>query len=185
MHRGVDLRERVDLGDPSKRAWRDRLAGAMAADVRLAVKRAGTLAVLDWYGGAPGSRASLRRAVSVGDPDLDLQAALAQAELQAGDWVQAQLVVDRVLASRRRAGLFHAVRGRACDGMGQPARSASSFALALKYAGDHPSVLWWTYRARRSSGDVPGSQALLVLLGELEIDAPAVAAELAQVGLQE
>ncbi len=175
LGRQQDLRQRVDLGPSQVRTWRRRLEDAMYADVRLSLKREGTLAVLDWYTGRDKGSATLKRLIDEGEPDLNLQAALSQALLSSGDWAGSLKVTDRVLGSRRKAGLFHAVRGMACHRLGRRAESAGSFDLALKYAGDHPSVLWWVFKARQDNGDADGARVVLEALKKQGIDLPSVA----------
>jgi len=175
FQRGVDFRGVVDLGPAHRRKWRQRLEEALSADVRLALKREGTLAVLDWYTGRSRGGAGIQAAIDAGDTDLHLQAALAQALLGAEDWAGSLVVTDRVLGSRRRAGLFHGVRAVATHRLGRRAESAGSFDLALKYSGDNPTVLWWAIEARQDAGDTDGVRALLKAMKEQGIDPPSVA----------
>jgi hypothetical protein len=174
MVRRHDLRTRVDLGDPVTRPWRGRLAKAMASDVRLSLQKEGTLGVLDWYQGNGDGLTALSGAIAGGDADLKLQAALAQAAMRNGSWQMSLEVTDRVLGSRRRAGLFHGIRGRAAEALQRGGESAAAFDLALKYSGDHPSVLLWAYSSRIASGDIAGSKVVFEAMEALGEDGPIV-----------
>jgi hypothetical protein len=175
LERVVEPRLRVDLGPPRHRPWRARLSKAMNQDVRLALLRPGTLAVLSWHEQPVGSSGVLRAAIGSGDADIKLQAALAQALIAEQQWQAALDVLDPLLGSRSEAGYFHGLRGNALRQLARDEASEGAMARALKYAGDHPVVLWWAFDARWGAGDRAGSQAVIEAIESLGIDGPRLA----------
>jgi predicted Zn-dependent protease len=147
----------------------------MNQDVRLALLRPGTLAVLSWHEQPVGSSGVLRAAIGSGDADIKLQAALAQALVAEQKWKESIDVLDPVLGSRSRAGYFHGLRGHALGQLAQDEASENAMARALKYAGDHPEVLWWAFDARWGAGDRAGSQTVIEAIEALGIDRPRLA----------
>jgi predicted Zn-dependent protease len=147
----------------------------MNQDVRLALLRPGTLAVLSWHEQPVGSSGVLRAAIGSGDADIKLQAALAQALIAEQQWQAALDVLDPLLGSRSEAGYFHGLRGNALRQLARDEASEGAMARALKYAGDHPVVLWWAFDARWGAGDRAGSQAVIEAIESLGIDGPRLA----------
>jgi hypothetical protein len=116
----------------------------------------------------------LESAVGWGEGRVELHAALAQEFLVRKRWRAAARHAGHVVQVRPNAGLFHAVVGRAMSKQGAPVASDVAFELALKHAGDDPTVLWWAIEARRDQGDGAGARLLLERLMAAGVNTPAV-----------
>jgi tetratricopeptide (TPR) repeat protein len=171
---GADPRSLTGPGTPPPREFFQALRRALNSDVRMEPERKPTLALLAWIDGRAQALSMLESAVGWEEGRVELHAALAQEFLGRKRWRAAALHAEHVVQVRPNAGLFHAVFGRAMSKQGAPVASEAAFELALKHAGDDPTVLWWAIEARRDQGDGPGARLLLERLMAAGVNTPAV-----------
>ena len=143
------------------------LQEALQGDLRLQPETPEVLGLLAFATRAPQARGLLRKAVSEREGLVSAHGALATLEVEAGSWDQVMEHTEVVLASRPGDSRFHALSGRALQGLEQPDAAEEYFRKAVR--GDDPSqsTLMVVAEGRAEAGDIEGAlEQLLRILAE-------------------
>lgn len=143
------------------------LQEALQGDLRLQPETPEILGLLAFATRAPQAGGLLRKAVSEREGLVSAHGALAAVEVEAGNWEQVIKHTEVVLASRPGDSWFHALSGRALQGLDQPDAAEESFRKAVR--GDDPSLstLLVVAEGLAEADDIDGAQEqLLRILAE-------------------
>lgn len=169
----------------SEPAWdelRQKLEAGASTDVRLAADAPAALGVLAWAAGSGDARGALKRAIDLKPDATAAHAALGWLLLERGEAGAALIHIERVLADRPQAGLFHGLRGRALGQLGRAGEAEKAFNQALINASKVPSVYRWRAEVRAAAGNTAGATEDLEKALELAPDDLAAVVKLSELG---
>ncbi len=136
---------------------------AMAADVRHDPKREVIAAILSWWFRRPGYLDQLFDTMDDHGDDLVLNAAMARASFEAGEW---EVAADRslvVIGRKPGSNVMHSVRGLSLARLGRWSEGVDSLRRSVKGNGADTELLCAAGLAWLEHGDLDEAERLLAL----------------------
>jgi predicted Zn-dependent protease len=151
---------------PPRRKLIGPMLRAMAGDVRHEPKRESIAAILSWWFRRPGHLGQLYDAMDDHGDHLALNAALARASFEDGDWEAAAAQALVVLGRKPGSNIMHSVRGQSLAKLGRWSEGVDSLRRSVRGDGVDTGLLCAAALAWIEHGDVEEAGALLALAQE-------------------
>jgi tetratricopeptide (TPR) repeat protein len=158
----IDPRRGGGLDMPARRKLISPMLKAMGADVRHEPKREIVAAILSWWFRRPGYLDQLYDAIDDHSDSLALNAAMARASFEAGDWDAAAARALVVIGRKPSSNVMHSVRGLSLAKLGRWSEGVDSLRRSVKGKGADTGLLCAAGLAWIEHGDLGEAELLLV-----------------------